>query len=137
MESLTVIALAIILAAVAAGCLASSQAKGTAYDIDVGQAKELIDSNSAKGDFVVLDVRTPQEFAAGHISGALNLDFYSSSFKEKVGALDRGKTYLVYCRTGSRSAEAVKVMEGLGFAKLKNMAGGITEWDAKGYGTVS
>jgi phage shock protein E len=69
---------------------------------------------------VVIDVRTPSEFAAGHLADALNIDVGSDDFDAKVGALDKGKTYLVYCRTGDRAGRAVETMTELGFEHLVN-----------------
>ncbi|HET6562024.1 MAG TPA: rhodanese-like domain-containing protein [Marmoricola sp.] len=69
---------------------------------------------------VVIDVRTPSEFAAGHVTDALNIDVASDDFEAKVDALDKGETYVVYCRTGSRAARAIETMKHLGFDNLVN-----------------
>lgn len=79
-------------------------------------------------DAVVLDVRTPDEVKQGKIPGATNIDFYSDDFKTKVSALDKNKTYFVYCARGGRSSEAVDIMSSLGFTKLVNLDGGFTRW---------
>lgn len=63
---------------------------------------------------VLIDVRTPDEFAAGHVEGALNIDVQDASFQTAITALDPGVTYLVYCRSGSRSAFAKGVMDEIG-----------------------
>jgi len=72
-------------------------------------------------DLIVLDVRTPFEFNQGHVEGALNLDIYQSNFKDEVQKLDPNKEYAVYCQSGRRSSEAVKIMNSLGFKKVKNL----------------
>jgi rhodanese-related sulfurtransferase len=63
------------------------------------EAKTLIDQNRGNSDFVILDLRTPKEFASGHIAGAVMLDYYSPEFQQGLQQLDRSKRYLIYCRT--------------------------------------
>ena len=79
-------------------------------------------------DLVVLDVRTPEEFAEGHLEGAVLVDFYAADFAEQLAALDTDVPYLVYCRSGNRSGQALGVMEQLGFASAVDVDGGIIAW---------
>lgn len=72
---------------------------------------------------VVIDVRTPAEFAAGHLDGAVNIDVQSSDFEAQVSALDPAGSYYVYCRSGNRSAQAIDRMAALGFTDLTNGGG--------------
>lgn len=81
---------------------------------------------------VVLDVRTPQEFAQGHIPGAVLLDFKSPGFATELEKLDKSKTYLVHCAAGTRSAKAALQMHDLGFPKVGNLEGGFEAWKAAG-----
>lgn len=81
---------------------------------------------------VLLDVRTPAEFAQGHLQGAINIDFQSGYFAEEIAKLDKDATYAVYCRSGNRSGQAVKVMSDLGFTSLYDMDGGVIDWVAAG-----
>lgn len=81
---------------------------------------------------VVIDVRTAAEFAAGHLVGAKNIDIQSSSFAAKIDALSRSGAYLLYCRTGSRSAQALAAMKDAGFASVGQLSGGIGAWQASG-----
>ena len=83
-------------------------------------------------DVVVLDVRTPEEFKAGRVPGARNVDVKDERFAERVKSLDKDKTYLVYCRTGRRSNAATATMKQLGFGKLYNFAGSMAEWEKAG-----
>ena len=83
---------------------------------------------AARPSVVVLDVRTPAEYAAGHLPNAVNIDFLARGFEAQVSQLDKNKSYLVYCKSGNRSTKAVAVMEANGFKKLFNLAGGITGW---------
>ena len=79
----------------------------------------------------LVDVRTPEEFAENHLPGAVNIDWKADGFSEKAQMLDKDRPVLVYCRSGRRSAEAAKVLDGIGF-KTFNMKGGILAWTAEG-----
>ena len=81
-------------------------------------------------DHVVLDVRSPGEVAAGAIPGHRAINVSDASFRDKVSRLDKSRTYLVYCRSGMRSAKACRIMAELGFGKLYNFKGGIMAWNA-------
>lgn len=81
---------------------------------------------------VVLDVRTPAEFAEGHLAGALNLDASAPDFDAQVAALDAGAPYAVYCRSGARSAAAVERMQAAGFTDVEHLGGGILAWQDAG-----
>lgn len=81
---------------------------------------------------VVLDVRTPAEFATGHIEGAVNIDVRGSGFEAALGELDPQVPYAVYCRSGNRSATALAVMEHLGFTAAYHLDGGIGAWTRSG-----
>lgn len=100
------------------------------------EASTLIQKNKANPEFVILDVRTPQEFASGHIEDAINLDYYSKSFLDDLDRLAKTKTYLIYCRTGNRSGKTFKFMKELRFQKVYHMVGGITRWLAEGLPTA-
>lgn len=107
-----------------------------ADDLSPEAAAAWIREKGPRGDFVLLDVRTPEEYRDGHIAGALLIDYRSPSFKDDLGRLDRGKTYLVYCRTGNRSGKAVSLMEELRFRKVHHLSGGILKWKEAGFPTV-
>ncbi|MBI4658984.1 MAG: rhodanese-like domain-containing protein [Verrucomicrobia bacterium] len=81
---------------------------------------------------VILDVRTPKEFAAGHIAGAVNIDFNAPDFEKKIRELDKNKTYLVHCAAGVRSTKACHKMEGLNFKQLFNLEPGFKAWEKAG-----
>jgi len=108
-----------------AGCSSSSDA---ITDVDVAEAQQIVE----QGDAVVLDVRTPQEFAAGHLPGAINIDVESSDFTDRVADLDESTETLVYCRTGNRSGVATDEMADLGFSNMSDLQGGIEAWTADG-----
>lgn len=104
----------------------------TDHDLNPSEAKSLIASNEGNSDFEVLDVRTPEERNGGCIKNSLNIDFYGTSFQDEISKLDKSKTYLVYCRSGRRSGESMKLMESLGFENVYNLDGGIGGWVAEG-----
>lgn len=79
-------------------------------------------------DVVLLDVRTPAETAQGKIDGAMEINISSPDFASKIAELDKDKTYLVYCRSGARSARACNVMADAGFGKLYNLSTGFMNW---------
>ena len=83
-------------------------------------------------DLVVLDVRTPEEFAEGHLDDATLLDFYRTDFAGRVAELDRDRPYLLYCRSGNRSGQTRARMEQLGFTDVTDVDGGIAAWTAAG-----
>ncbi len=80
-------------------------------------------------EITVLDVRTPEEYAMGHLEGAQTLNFFDADFSESLDKLDKEKTYIVYCQAGSRSAKAIALMNSKGFTSVYNLSGGITAWE--------
>ena len=105
-------------------------------DITAEEADELIRENEGNPDFMIIDVRTPAEYAGGHIADSILIDFNADDFENKIGQLDREGKYLVYCRSGNRSSRALSVMQDLGFKEVYNMLGGIGAWTAAGFPTV-
>jgi rhodanese-related sulfurtransferase len=85
---------------------------------------------------VLLDVRAPAEFASGHIEGAKNIDYRAADFPKRLEELDKNAKYALYCRTGFRSAEAMKLMAKAGFTDIADLQGGITAWSGKGRAVV-
>ena len=94
-------------------------------NIDVSKAKEIIRDSS---NLIILDVRTQEEVAEGMIEKAINIDYEKDDFITKVNALDKSKPILVYCKGGGRSADAVQIMEGIGFSKIYNLEDGYEGW---------
>ena len=78
--------------------------------------------------YQLIDVRTPDEFMAGHIDGAKNINVKSSEFLDKIRTLTKEDTLLIYCRSGSRSAIASNLMDSLGFKKIYDLRGGYLNW---------
>jgi len=79
---------------------------------------------------VLLDVRTTDEYRSGHIPGSIQIDVLKTEdFKKQVAALDKHKTYLLYCRSGKRSNTAKVLMKESGFTKLVDLEGGFSKWE--------
>lgn len=112
-----------------AGCSSSSSA------VDLG-VKEF-SAKVAEAGVITLDVRTPGEFMGGFIQGARNIDFQSGNFENEIAALDKNATYAVYCRSGNRSGQAVKVMHDAGFHNVYNLNGGVIDWANAGLPLVN
>jgi rhodanese-related sulfurtransferase len=96
-------------------------------DVDAQSLKKMRQENP---NLVVIDVRTQQEVSRGVIEGSLHLDISNPSFAQEFRKLDRSKTYVVYCHSGVRSANACKAMSKEGFGNLYNLKGGIVAWNA-------
>ncbi len=103
----------------------STELLNTYHDTDVAGAKGMINKFS---DLVILDVRTPEEVAQGHIDKAKNIDYKADSFESIINELDKNQKYLVYCRSGRRSAAAAEIMTKAGFTDVTNMKGGYLAW---------
>ncbi|NOY07519.1 MAG: rhodanese-like domain-containing protein [Spirochaetes bacterium] len=98
--------------------------------IDAETAFKLIKSNKNNSNFIILDVRTPDEYAEGHIENSRLIDFYSRDFKNRLGKLDKNKEYFIYCRSGSRSGRTLQIMKKLKFKRVYNLGGGIISWQS-------
>jgi len=86
---------------------------------------------------VLLDVRTAEEFASGHLQGARNLDFRAADFDTRLASLPKGSTYAVYCHSGNRSGQTLDRMSATGFTHVADLSGGITAWTATGRPTTT
>jgi len=109
---------------------------GGLLTISPKQAHALILQEKNNPDFVILDIRTPGEFKSGHIEGAVLIDFYARDFLQKMQALDKNKTYLIYCRSANRSTKTLSLVKNMGFTSLYNMDRGIIGWRQNGFPIV-
>ncbi len=112
-----------------AGCSSSS----SAIDLSVTE----FSSKVAEVGVITLDVRTPGEYAEGHLEGAQLIDFQSGNFESEISSLDKDATYAVYCRSGNRSGQAVKVMHDAGLHNVYNLNGGVIDWANAGLPLVN
>ncbi|OHD55351.1 MAG: hypothetical protein A2014_07205 [Spirochaetes bacterium GWF1_49_6] len=106
---------------------------GLITNISTADSYKLYTDNNTNVQFVIIDVRKPEEYADGHIPGSTNINLYDADFRQKLDGLDKDKVYLVYCRAGSRSAKAAQIMAELKFKKIYNMEGGFDSWSGAGY----
>ena len=91
-------------------------------EVNVVELKELLSSGKA---IVLVDVRTQAEIIQeGKIDGAAHIDIYAADFQERIFALDKTMTYVVYCKAGARSASACAFMQTVGIANVVNLQGG-------------
>ena len=81
------------------------------------------------GEVQLIDVRTPQEFAEGHLEGAVLIDYMGADFMNKMSKLDKTKDLYIYCRSGNRSGKAARKLESMGFSKVYDLKGGILNWN--------
>ena len=101
-------------------------------DVTVENAFELIQKRQNDNDFVIVDVRTQEEFTAGHIKDAIQIDYNSNTFNSELNVLNKKNTYIIYCRSGGRSGNALDIMQDLDFVEVYNILGGIEAWQAEG-----
>lgn len=119
------------MAALQSGCSNAETSTFEVVDVQPSEAAEKLESESV----VVLDVRTPQEVAIGHIPGSLNINIADPDFAEQIAKLDSSKTYMVHCQKGSpggRSRHSLEALENLGVGKVYHLEGGYTGWAAAG-----
>jgi len=109
-----------------AGC--SSTGSATTVNLNVSEFSQKI----TEPGVIIVDVRTPEEFAGGHIEGALNIDFNSGNFANEITRLNPSENYAVYCRSGSRSGQAASMMHKAGFHDVSNLNGGVIDWTNDG-----
>ncbi|MDP8269578.1 MAG: DUF1573 domain-containing protein [Candidatus Tenebribacter davisii] len=97
-------------------------------NVNVNTANNLIKKYENSDDLVILDVRTPKEYENGCLEEALNFDFLDKNFYRTIQLLDRSRIYLVYCKSGIRSEEAIEIMSNLGFENIFHMSEGMDGW---------
>ena len=102
-------------------------------DVTLTEADKLL---AEKDDLIVLDIRTPKEYANGHLKDAMMIDFLEKDFKTKLAELDRTKPYLVHCASGGRSRRSLKNFRDLGFQKVYHLSAGYSGWASSGRDTV-
>ena len=95
--------------------------------ISVAQFNEIQDT-----DFILVDVRTIEEYESGHIQNAVNFDFYSESFQKEILSFDKNSSIILYCRTQNRSTKTANYLKENGYKEITVIAGGITSWVKNG-----
>lgn len=116
----------VVMAASMMACTAQSDepTDAVAKNVEIAEFNGLI----TKGNGLIMDVRTPEEYAEGAIEGAVNMNFYDADFGKQLEQLDRLQPVYVYCKAGGRSASAMEQMNEMGFAEVYNLVGGYDAW---------
>ena len=83
-------------------------------------------------DYILVDVRTLEEYDSGHIQDAIHIDFYSESFQKEILSLDKSSSIILYCRTQNRSTKTANYLKENGYKEITVIAGGITSWVKNG-----
>ena len=83
-------------------------------------------------DYILVDVRTAEEYESGHIQDAINFDYYSESFQKEILSLDKSASIVLYCRTQNRSTKTANYLKENGYKEINVIAGGITSWVKNG-----
>lgn len=118
--------LSLFLTLCSATCLMAEEATTEIKHTTGKEARAVLEAEDAK--IMVIDVRTPAEYAEGHIAGAKNINFNGADFAEKLGAVDRKQTVLVHCASGRRSTSSLEVFKKLGFKTVIHLDGGFADW---------
>ncbi len=125
MKKLLALIAALLGATLLAGCGGSG---GSVSTVD----PQAFLSTAKQSGVVVVDVRTPSEYGAGHVDGAINIDVEGAAFDAEIAKLDKNATYAVYCHSGRRSGLATDAMAKAGFTHVYNLQGGIGDLQAAG-----
>jgi len=105
----------------------ADEVKNIHKSISVVEAKALIDQQKSNPNFRILDIRTKEEFDFGNIEKSENIDFYGD-FETEIAKLDKSYTYLIYCRSGNRSGQAMEIFKKLNFKEVYDLGGGYNAW---------
>jgi rhodanese-related sulfurtransferase len=108
--------------------LAQTVEKDSIQVLSIAQFEKLSSKKKSK----IIDVRTPEEVAEGHLVGATTINFLGANFASEVQKLNKNKTYLLYCRSGSRTRKAADAMQKIGFKHVYMLDGGIMAWKEAG-----
>lgn len=104
--------------------------------VDAKAAAKLLTTDDKDKKPVILDVRTPAEFAKGHLKDATNVSFTGDDFEGAIAKLDKDQPYLVHCRSGGRSTSSLEAFKKLGFKKIYHLDGGYLAWQEAGQEVV-
>jgi rhodanese-related sulfurtransferase len=107
---------------------AQSAAKDSIQVLSIAEFEKMVTKKKSK----IIDVRTPEEVAEGHLADASTINFLSPNFTSQVASLNKKGTYLLYCRSGARTRKAVDAMQKMGFKHVYMLEGGINAWKEAG-----
>ena len=100
-------------------------------EFSVQDAYDFLKTNKDNGQVIALDIRTPGEYAEGHIAGSVHISYLADDFKKRLSSLDKSKTYLLFCKSGRVAPKVIKKMKKLGFKEAHRITGGMKEWKAR------
>ncbi|MEA3510043.1 MAG: rhodanese-like domain-containing protein [Actinomycetota bacterium] len=126
----TLAVLILVLSVLVAACSSDTTTQAIEL-VSPAEAAQVIADDPA--GLVVLDIRTPDEFAQARLADAVLVDFYETDFAAQLDTLDKDVPYVMYCNSGNRSSEAVKTMKDLGFVEVYEIDGGIVNWYDQGF----
>lgn len=92
--------------------------------------------NQISDSILIIDVRTPEEFASGHIENSININMQSVDFMEQIATLEKGQSVYLYCKKGGRSNRAARMIQEMEFKNIYDLKGGILQWEKEGYKTI-
>lgn len=116
------------------GSVAYTQQKSNADQLPAKAFQQRMDSLADKQ---LIDVRTPEEFEAGHLAEAININIYDAAFTQSLKQLNKENAVFVYCKGGSRSAEAAQQLKTMGFKNVYDLQGGIQSWESEGLPVIT
>ena len=108
------------------------------YSCQIFESREINEISDAQfteiqdTDYILVDVRTAEEYESGHIQDAVNFDFYSESFQNDILTLDKSSSIILYCRTQNRSTKTANYLKENGYKEITVLEGGITSWVKNG-----
>ena len=136
---ITKIALLLILIISFSSCAQTTKSESSSVENKEAGLVSLISSkdlNEKLGDIQLIDVRTPEEYAQGHLKNAVNINFNDPTFANDMDKLDKSKELYIYCRSGNRSGKASKQLGNMGFTKVYDLEGGINDWNRNKFEVV-
>ncbi len=113
-------------------CTAPAEQSNEINLIDAGELNQILTDTELQ----LVDIRTEDETSAGMLEHAINIDYYSPDFLERMNALEKNKPLAIYCASGMRSAQASKELITMGFVSLYDLQGGYSAWEQAGFKTV-
>ena len=127
-----ILGIAMIAGTLFLGSCASNSSSSEGKEAKIEEVTSTLDNvndiNNKSKKNVLLDVRTPEEFAAGHVPGAVNIDVKNPNFEEEIQKLDTKKNYFIYCKSGVRAKLATEKMQEKGFKNAKNFKDGMSTY---------
>lgn len=112
-------------------CCSASETKNTNLNLSTHASPPEFKKALETGAYKLIDIRTIEEYNAGHLSKASQIDFYQTgAFDAYLNSLDKNAKYLIYCRSGNRSSQALQIMKEKGFVSVSDLSGGINAWNS-------